>query len=154
MVSETPPCRPGAQAITVALSQPQPDTTVCTVWQDQRAGDTTPVLSDGLAGVRRDEHAHLVIDLSAVTAMDSAGLFVLFEARHKHNLGGGGHLAAVAPKSQAIPQLYVVSLKRPLICTTAWPKPSTPDQRGGRQMKEFPSDRRLPTSASELVRDH
>ena len=43
--------------------------------------------------------------------MDSAGLFALLEARHKHNLGGGGHLAAVAPTSQAIPELYLVSLK-------------------------------------------
>lgn len=105
-----PPCPSGTPTITAVLTQPQPDTTVCTVTGTMNP-DTMSVLSDALAGARRDDHAHLVIDLSAVTAMDSAGLFALLEARHKHNLGGGGHLAAVAPKSQAIPQLYIVSLK-------------------------------------------
>lgn len=106
-----PPCPSGTPAITAVLTQPQPDTTVCTVTGTMNP-DTVSVLSDALAGAQCDDNAHLVIDLSAVTSMDSAGLFALLEARHKHNLGGSGHLTAVINStSQAIPQLYIVSLK-------------------------------------------
>jgi hypothetical protein len=38
-------------------------------------------------------------------------LYTLFEARHKHTIGGG-HLAVVIDSnSRAIPELYVVGLK-------------------------------------------
>jgi anti-anti-sigma factor len=81
--------------------------------------DTMPVLRDALAEAQRNANAHLVIDLSAVTSMDSAGLYTLLaglytflEARHKHTLGGGGHLTVVIDSnSRAIPELYVVGLK-------------------------------------------
>jgi hypothetical protein len=44
--------------------------------------------------------------------MDSAGLYMLFVARHLHRTGGGGHLAVVInPNFPAIPELYIVSLK-------------------------------------------
>jgi anti-anti-sigma factor len=63
-------------------------------------GGTAPILRDALTDARCDDNAHLVIDMSAVTSMDSAGLYTLFVACHKHSIGGGG----------AIPDLYVVSL--------------------------------------------
>lgn len=86
-----PPCRPEERAITTALTQPRPDTTVCTV-TGKISGHTTPVLRDARTEARRDDSAHLVIDLSAVMSMDATGLYVLFEALGKHNRGG--HLAA------------------------------------------------------------
>ncbi len=108
---ETPPLQPGGQAITAALSRPQPDTTVCTV-TGKLSGDTTPVLRDALTEARRDDNAHLVIDLSAVTSMDPTGLYALFEALHKHNIGAAGHLAVVVDStSQAIHELHIVSLE-------------------------------------------
>jgi anti-anti-sigma factor len=115
---EASPCQPGAPTITATLAQSQLDTTVCTV-----AGtinrDTMPVLRDALAEAHRDDNAHLVIDLSAVTSMNSAGLYTLLAglytflgARPKHTLDGGGHLAIVIDSnSRAIPELYVVGLK-------------------------------------------
>jgi anti-anti-sigma factor len=109
---ETPPCRPGLPTITVILTRPSPDTTVCTTI-GKIDMDTTPVLRDALTEARSDDNAQLVIDLSAVTSMDSAGLFVLFEALHKHTIGGGGHLAAVidANSHRAIPELHLVALQ-------------------------------------------
>jgi anti-anti-sigma regulatory factor len=56
--------------------------------------DTTPVLRDAVAEARGDDNAHLVIESSAVSSMDSTGLYVLFDL-HKQNIGGGGHLSAV-----------------------------------------------------------
>jgi anti-sigma B factor antagonist len=108
---ETPLCPHGTLTVTAAPAQSLPDTTVCTV-TGQINRDTAPVLRDALVAARRDDNAHLVIDLSAVTSMDSAGLYTLLEARYKHDIDGGGHLAAVvAPSSRAIPDLYVVSLE-------------------------------------------
>jgi hypothetical protein len=56
-------CCSGTPAITVALSWPQPHTTLCTVtgavnW------NTTPLVRDALTEARRDDNVHLVIDLS------------------------------------------------------------------------------------------
>lgn len=83
LAHETPPRRPGLPAITVTLTRPQPDTTVCTAI-GKIDMDTTRVLRDALAEARGDDNTHLVLDLSAVTSMDSTGLYVLFEALHKH----------------------------------------------------------------------
>jgi anti-anti-sigma factor len=80
-------------AITVTLTRPQPDTTVCTII-GKIDMDTTPVLRDAVAEARGDDNAHLVIESSAVSSMDSTGLYVLFDL-HKQNIGGGGHLSAV-----------------------------------------------------------
>jgi anti-sigma B factor antagonist len=107
----SPRCSSGTPVITVALSRPQPDTTVCTV-----AGavdcNTTPLVRRALSEARRDDSVHLVIDLSAVTSMDSAGPYTLLEARFNHHIGGGGHLAVIAdPDSHAIPELQIVALK-------------------------------------------
>ena len=107
----TSPCSSGTPAITVALSRPQPDTTLWTVtgavnW------NTTPLVRDALTDARRDDNVHLVIDLSAVTSMDSAGPYTLLEARFKHHLSGSGHLAVIVdPNSHAIPELQMVALK-------------------------------------------
>src|SRR3712207_1450055 len=65
----TAPCSVGALTITVVLSRPQPGTTVCTVSGTLNA-DTTPVLRDALVEARRDDNAHLVIDLSTIASMD------------------------------------------------------------------------------------
>ena len=112
LAHETPPCRPGLPAIIVTLTRPQPDTTVCTAI-GKIDMDTTPVLRDALAEARGDDNAHLVIDLSAVTSMDSTGLYVLFEALHKHTISDGGHLAAVIDTNsrRAIPELHLVALE-------------------------------------------
>ena len=59
-------------AITVTLTRPQPDTTVCTII-GKIDMDTTPVLRDAVAEARGDDNAHLVIDLSAVSSMDTTG---------------------------------------------------------------------------------
>lgn len=93
------------------LSYPQPDTTVCSV-TGKMDTVTTPTLRDALNQAVRDDNTHLVIDLSAITFMDSTGLYALFSVRHKHNIRGSGHLAVVIDSnSQAIPQLYVVALE-------------------------------------------
>ena len=92
-VRETPPCRPGLMTITATLTRPEPDTTVCTAIGGIDM-DTTPALRDALIEARGDDNAHLVIESSAVSSMDSTGLYVLFDL-HKHNIGGGGHLSAV-----------------------------------------------------------
>jgi anti-anti-sigma factor len=110
---ETAPCSAGALAITAVLSRPQPGTTACTVSGTLNA-DTAPVLRDALAEARRDDNAHLVIDLSTITSMgmDSAGLYTLLEACFKHNINGGGHLAVVVDShAQSIPELYIVALE-------------------------------------------
>jgi anti-anti-sigma factor len=108
---QTSPCSFGTSVITVALSRPQPDTTVCT-GTGAVDWNTTPLVRDALTEARRDDNVHLVIDLSAVTFMDSAGPYTLLEARFKHHISGGGHLAVIAdPDSHAIPELQIVALK-------------------------------------------
>ena len=72
-------CSSGTPVITVALSRPQPDTTVCTVtgavdW------NTTSLVRRALSEARQDDNVHLVIDLSAVTSMDSACLLYTSDA--------------------------------------------------------------------------
>jgi anti-anti-sigma regulatory factor len=74
--------------------------------------DTTPILRKALAEGWQDDNTLLVIDLSAVTSLDSVGLYTLLEARHKHRINGGGHPAVVvAANSQAIPELYIFVLQ-------------------------------------------
>jgi anti-anti-sigma factor len=102
--SETP-------AITVTLSRPRHGTTVCTVvgavdW------NTRAPLRNALVEAGHEADVPLVIDLSAVTSMDSAGPYTLLEARFRRSLSGGGHLAVVAdPNSCAIPELQSVAIR-------------------------------------------
>lgn len=107
----TTPCTSEKPTLTASLTAPQPNTTVCTV-TGLIAADTTVILRDALAKACGDDNAHLVINLVAVTAMDSAGLYALLEARHKHDIGGGGHLPIVIDTNcRAIPELYIVGLQ-------------------------------------------
>jgi anti-anti-sigma factor len=108
--SPQPPPNPAqTPTLTVTLSRPQSHTTVCTVtgtvdW------NTRPLLRNALTQARHDDNAHLVIDLSAVTAMNCAGPYTLLEARAHHH--GGGHLAVVTnPHSSAIPELHTVAIR-------------------------------------------
>ena len=95
----------------MTVSRPQPQTTVCSVtgavdW------NARPVLTKALTDARQDDNAHLVIDLSAVTSMDSAGPYTLLEARVKHHLHGGGHLAIITnPNASTIPELQAVAIR-------------------------------------------
>jgi anti-anti-sigma factor len=108
---QTSLCTSDAPAITVTLSRPQPDTIVCTVTGTVN-WNTTSLMRDALTTARQNDNAHLVIDLSAVTSMDAAGPYTLLEARFKHHLSGGGHLAVIADaNSRAIPELQMVALQ-------------------------------------------
>lgn len=94
----------------MTLSRPQPDTTMCTVtgvvdW------NTRPVVKNALTQARQDDNAHLVIDLSAVTSMDAACPYTLLEARFKHNLSGGGHLAVIIAANSSVYELHIVALR-------------------------------------------
>ena len=98
-------------AIAVTLNRHAHDTTVCTVvgtvdW------NTRALLRNALVEADQDDNVHLVIDLSAVTSMDSAGPYTLLEARFRHGLKGAGHLVVVAdPNSSAIPELQSVAIR-------------------------------------------
>ena len=110
---ETSPCHASALTLIAVLSRPQLNTTVCTVTGKLGTG-TTPVLRDALVEARRDDNTHLIIDLSTLTSMDtdSAGLYTLLEARYKHSVSGGGHLAVVVgDNSPAISELHIVMLE-------------------------------------------
>jgi anti-anti-sigma factor len=104
------PCPSGGQPITVTLSRPQLDTTVCTVtgtvdWT------TRAVVKNALTQARQDDNEHLVVDLSAVTSMDSACPYTLLEARFKHHLSGGGHLAVILAPNSPVHELHLVALR-------------------------------------------
>ena len=96
-------------------SYPRPDTTVCAVTGELDLG-TTPALRDVLDLAVCDENRHLVIDLSAVTSLDSTALHALFAARHQHDMRGGGYLTAVIDSDTgAIPKLYLVALEKAFV---------------------------------------
>jgi anti-anti-sigma factor len=103
----TPP--PGAPAITVTLSYPQSDTTVCTVTGEVDLA-TTPVLGEILdEAIRDDVRPHLVVDLSAIDYLGSAGLQALLVALKQQ--GRKGHLAIVTNENQrALRPFQVTSL--------------------------------------------
>jgi anti-anti-sigma regulatory factor len=102
----------GRSRITVEFTHPQPNIIVCAVTGVITAG-TVPVLSEALARPQGGDHArHLIIDLSAVTSLDSGGLYTLLVARHHHGTDGAVHLAVVInPHSSTIAELYLVSLQ-------------------------------------------
>ena len=90
------------------------DIRAITIWSLLGTVDwnTRPLVENALTQARQDDNAHLIIDLSAVTSMDSAGPYTLLEARFKHHLSGGGHLAVITdPNSYAIPELHMVALQ-------------------------------------------
>jgi len=84
--------------ITVTLSYPRVDTVVCTVTGEVDLA-TTPVLGDMLDGAIRDDvRPHLVVDLTAIDYLGSAGLQALLDALKKQ--GRQGHLAIVTNENQ------------------------------------------------------
>lgn len=108
---QTSPGSSGAPAVTVSLTQQQRDTTVRTVvgavdW------NTRPLVRSAFIEAGCGGSLHLVIDLFAITSMDSAGLYMLLEARVKHRVSGGGHLAVIThPSSRVIPDLPSVAMR-------------------------------------------
>jgi anti-anti-sigma regulatory factor len=87
---------PQEPALTAVLTPPHPDTTVCTL-RGTINPTTTFILESALLTAQREANTHLIIDLSAVTSIDLAGLSALLEARHYHHINGRGRLAVVPP---------------------------------------------------------
>lgn len=105
---DTMPPPLGGHMVTAALSCPRPNTTVCTV-----AGRidlvTAPVLCDTLIEAVHDERLHLVIDLSAVDFVDTAGLQAIFESLDRYDIDG--HVAVVVDSnSDAVTPLEIAAL--------------------------------------------
>lgn len=97
-----------------ALTRLQSDAAVC-IATGKNDMDTTPFLRDALTEARGDNNAHLVVDLSAVTSMDLAGLYALFESLRKHNIGGGRLATVVDSNSRrVIPERHLVALEAAL----------------------------------------
>jgi anti-anti-sigma factor len=74
------------------LSCSQPDTAVCRVTGSVDLV-TAPVLAASLIEAVHDDRPHLVIDLSAVTHLDSTGLHAVLDALDFYDIDG--HLAIV-----------------------------------------------------------
>lgn len=86
------PASPFLPGIDVTLSYPEPDVTVCTVTGEVDIA-TTPALCETLDLAIRDVRAHLVIDLSAIDYLGSAGLQALLDVLKRQRKRG--HLAIV-----------------------------------------------------------
>ncbi|MGH3855731.1 MAG: STAS domain-containing protein [Pseudonocardiaceae bacterium] len=90
------------------MSSPQPNTTVCGV-----AGSvvlaTAPRLSDKLSEAVHAGRPHVVIDLSAVTLLDSIGMQIIFAVLDSCDIDG--HLAVVVdPRSTAVTRSDIAAL--------------------------------------------
>ncbi|MGH4023519.1 MAG: STAS domain-containing protein [Pseudonocardiaceae bacterium] len=93
--------------ITVTLSYPQADTVVCTVTGEVDLA-TTPVLGDMLdEAIRDDVRPHLVVDLTTIDYLGSAGLQALLDALKKQ--GRQGHLAIVTNENQRASRPFQVT---------------------------------------------
>lgn len=105
---DTMPPPLGGHMVTATLSCPRPNTTVCTV-TGRIDLVTASALSDTLIEAVHDERPHLVIDLSAVDFVDSAGLHAIFESLDGYDIGG--HVAVVVdPNSEAVTPLEIAAL--------------------------------------------
>jgi anti-anti-sigma factor len=105
---DTMPPPLGGHMVTATLSCPRPNTTVCTV-TGRIDLVTAPGLSDTLIEAIHDERPHLVIDLSAVDFVDSAGLHAIFESLDGYDIDG--HVAVVVdPNSEAVTPLEIATL--------------------------------------------
>jgi anti-anti-sigma regulatory factor len=84
---------------------------VCTVtgtvnWTTQH------ILRHALTEAAHRGSLYVVIDLSAVAAMDAAGPYTLLEARAQRRRSGRGHLAVIIdPHCCAIPDLHQVAIR-------------------------------------------
>lgn len=101
----TPP-PPAAPGISVMLSYPQADATVCTVTGEVDLA-TTPVLCDMLNEAIRDVRTHLVIDLTGIDYLGSAGLQALLDALKQQRRQG--HLAIVTNENQRASRPFQVT---------------------------------------------
>jgi anti-anti-sigma factor len=91
---------PVGDMIAATLSCPQPNTTVCTVTGNVDL-TTVPLLANALTEAIHDDRPHLVVDLSAATLLDSAGLQAVVETLDRYQIDG--HLAVVVdPYSEAV----------------------------------------------------
>ena len=105
---DTMPPPLGGHMVTATLSCPRPNTTMCTV-TGRIDLVTASALSDTLIEAVHDERPHLVIDLSAVDFMDSAGLHAIFESLDRYDIAG--HVAVVVdPNSEAVTPLEIAAL--------------------------------------------
>lgn len=93
---ETIPRQSDGHMVRATLSSPQSDTTVCTV-TGRVDLVTAPILTETLTEAVHDDRWHLVIDLSAATVLDPAGLQAVFEALDRYDIAG--HLAVVVDSS-------------------------------------------------------
>lgn len=85
-----------APGITVTLSYPEPDVTLCTVTGEVDLA-TTPVLCGKLDRAIRNVRAHLVIDLTGIDYLGSAGLQALLDVLKRQRRQG--HLAIVTDEN-------------------------------------------------------
>ncbi len=105
---ETIPRQSDGHMVRATLSCPQPDTTVCTV-TGRVDLVTAPILTETLTEAVHDDRWHLVIDLSAATVLDPAGLQAVFEALDRYDIDG--HLAVVVDaSSEAITSPEITAL--------------------------------------------
>ena len=94
--------------VIATLSCCQPDTTVCTVTGSVNLV-TASALADQLVEAVHDDRSHLVIDLSAVTLIDSGALQAVLNALDCYDIDG--HLAVVVdPRSEAFTQPDITAL--------------------------------------------
>jgi anti-anti-sigma factor len=103
------PAPPRSSPIVIAtLSCSQPDTAVCRVTGSVDLV-TAPVLAASLIEAVHDDRPHLVIDLSAVTLLDSIGLHAVLDALDFYDIDG--HLAIVIDsRSDAITRPEITEL--------------------------------------------
>lgn len=99
----------GGNMIAATLSCPQPNTTVCTVTGKVDLA-TAPLLADTLTDAVHDNRSHLVIDLSAVALLDSAGWQAVLEALDRYGIDG--HLAVVVDSNSAATPADVTALDK------------------------------------------
>ncbi len=97
------------QSYALGVQQPRPGVVVLAV-RDELDGPAGP-FRDCLNNVRRPGLRHLVIDLSAMTYIGSAGLRMLVDALPPHNGAGyRAHLAGVGAGSTTMRLLRIASL--------------------------------------------
>ena len=107
---QIPPRPTGTPRLSARLTHLEPDITLCTVTNGIQPGSGL-TLGEALSAARYDDNPHLVVDLSAITSLDSTALFLLLEAGHNYRRDDRGHCAVVArPKLPGIPEIYAIAL--------------------------------------------
>ena len=105
-----PPRPTDTPRLSARLTHLEPDITLCTVTNGIQPGPGL-TLGEALSIARHDDNPHLVVDLSAITSLDSTALFLLLEAGHNYRRDDRGHCAVVArPELPGIPEIYAIAL--------------------------------------------